>query len=158
MLFELPPVLFVASVPTATRQRYVVEKAAPCFVATWSPLSVAASGQDCLFVRTNSAEELQFKLGVMIAKHQNKFVCMFRYVTYARVCFECWLRLTSDRQATVLYGTDSFRTLFGKGLSAPARYCPPLACCISPISPPFCLASVRTLLGDHCEEILADVL
>ena len=62
-------------------QRFVVEKPARCWVATWPALSQAESGQDILLVSdvsSASAQQFLFKLGVMIVKHNNKFVCMFR--------------------------------------------------------------------------------
>ncbi|CAM9518324.1 unnamed protein product [Pylaiella littoralis] len=59
-------------------KRYIVENTSPCLVATWSALSSAKAGQDMLFVRTNSGEDLRFRLSVMIAIHLNKMVCVFR--------------------------------------------------------------------------------
>lgn len=54
-----------------------MQQAAPCLVATWPALAQAQSPQDLLLL-SNSACNVQFRLGVMIARHNNKFVCLFR--------------------------------------------------------------------------------
>lgn len=67
--------------PAHILQSYVLEKLARCWVATWPLLVQVESGQEILFatdVASGNGAQYRFKLGVMIANHRNKFVCMFR--------------------------------------------------------------------------------
>eukprot|EP00903_Cladosiphon_okamuranus_P006407 g6271.t1 len=61
-------------------KRYVLEKPARCWVATWPALTQAETGQEMLCATdvASGGVQFRFKLGVMIANHRNKFVCVFR--------------------------------------------------------------------------------
>lgn len=99
---------------TRILQRYVLEKAAPCLVATWPALQQAEAGQDILIV-SNCAVQYRFKLGVMIVNHLNKFVCLFRYVYPCVFREELWP--PSERQ------TGGCRALDSKSNSVESQIC-----------------------------------